>query len=1709
MLTDQPILGLSVPGRRVESQTSAVGWFIDDLLCRAEDRDGGISQIAFSCKSNQQVTANGLPPDFITNAWRQWRNEGPFNRHTDRLALVTRGPNVRFQARWHDLKQWCDQADPTLALAKVNESQVHRTIFDSVKATDGTVQAPTDEETVALIERLEVIPTDYQLTPSSWMSDDIVRVRTALSSQELSEAEDLWKELVGLARNARLGNGAISLDGLLKTLVAKYRLRDHPSVAADWERLRSIALDATLEIESTLSGGYHITREAIGTSIAEKLTSAGGCVVAGESGVGKSALVKSLVEGEFGGWNVTWFTPETFETALSESRRMTIGLSHSLPDILLRTSNPRNIIVIDAAERLKASTVAKAKGLLTSLAGPEAAPWHVIIISQTDALTTRLAELAAVGSFPRVDVPLLDVEEVAAALRSVPSLRALAGEDQVLPLLTNPQTLDWVMQSAGAFAADTGHSLTSTAEIADRLWQQWTLGRSALHTLLIHLGEREASYERSFAQSELDGSDRQAFDDRPPSIPLVLNTRGRIEFRHDLASDWSRFQRLKEVADDVSKWAPLAVQPLWINALRMLGQFLLRTPGQARHGWDRAFTEVQSKDYPAAADVLLDALYLDPHADRFLEERVDLLLANGGALLERLLARFFQIGTSSNVPANLAADSFTRLYLEAEMRLPIIGRWPPLARFLGRHNDQIGVLASVNVARLASLWLLSLPETLYDGRPFPYRDTFARLALSSARTCQLRNLVNRWWGGGGKADRSIYSAALAAAADLPDEVAAFALEMVKRRPLPDDFARQVKAGQKRAEEERIAAMGGPAAEKRQRRQGMSLADFTRKLPPWPLGPSARLDQEFRNAVLHSGGLKTLMKVRPAEAAEVILACTIDDHPTEDLTVSSMRDSNLGLVYDTEGDPVIFWKSPFFTFLGINSATAIDGLLRLTEFATDRWVADNQSDANISNVTLELQDGRSNSFIGGYGVFHWSQSIDRGHGQLLAGLSALEKWLIQRIEAGEAVEPLCADLLSRCRSAAILGVLVDVGKFQPKLFTSILRPLLGVSILYRWDEGRVQQIGLSFDSVGWARAGDLAFNMARDWAFAPHHKKSLQSVAMELAAENAELAGWLRSATAAWPRYDDARANLELRKLAAELDSHNVSMSWNESENRLVPAVKYPSDLRRAYAALQSEELGQANLTLLPYQCHQIIARNEVLDESSAAYLASLISEADKTIPDEKDVVMHTVAAAATLMLTAEDYLGHNPEIRTRAEATIRLTIECVGQNLTELRARDRIVSNNALRFAGLAALNAALKEGDAARTWDRAVMTVLTSRDTQAVAAMIQLAHRRRATIGAVWWRLMQLTIFTAALEVLTPQPWDLEQSPKIWDGWLSKLRRQSLGLSVDSAAVNPEGIAVRADRLIRLQWSHLSDRSGGGGARNPPDLPGSAGLNTFLMNAAFGWLLEYPEDSVAITLSAEDRALFVRLWEFEVGRIHRETKSDGDFALPSQLGYSILSAAPLVIFDIPKDEGAQVWRPILDIGAEGNRAAEHFINAWFLRLYKPHNSADFAERWESMIAYASGLKWGSGRRWYYSRRTLMNLLGITAISQLQHLENAATVVFGLKPHYQAWATSTMRDDEEMIANFALFLASPVGHQLRSEGLIWLRDAVVASTRLDRDGAGSALSELIDKTIEENATDLLADPKLREAAITIAAALTTAQIRSAMSLQQRLAALRD
>ncbi|WP_221094062.1 P-loop NTPase family protein [Rhizobium bangladeshense] len=1705
-LAGEKLPGVGGAATKLQAQVSTLGWRIDDLLLTGE-HDGVSRRLAISAKGNQQVSASSLPSDFVERAWEQWRDgEGPFDPKTDGLALVTIGSNPEFNEAWREVKNACGENDKVLTLSRIRATPRQSRVFDSVQMPGGALKG-SDDETIALIRCLHVLPTDLQLAYSETENQAIAQCRHLLASGKPGEANDLWQRLITAATDVRLHKGTVTIHGLLSQLRGKFELLQHPDYARDWKTLASITADHRVRIQTELPSGYSIPRLADKATLQKAVAENAVTVVFGESGTGKSALLKSVLDSDFPSFNQVWLGPDELQTALSAARRSSLPLGHELAEILNSTVRAANVLVLDSAERIEPTEFVVVRKMLQSIApsGPDAqaGAWRVVIVTQPQGWDEE--SILAGQRAQLVEPKPLSIGEARIALGRSATLSWLTGHEDTVAALTNLRTMSWVIK-AGAALGTNASGLASHTAIADRIWKYWTKDRPDVQAMMMRLAHREASFERSFALTDLVPADAVIFAQRPSELPLRLNERtNRIEFEHDLAADWARFQYLKQISSDIAQWAALAANPLWTNALRMLGQFLLRQPSSSGTAWDVAFRTASDFQNTLAGDVVLDALYLDPEAERFLTERIDMLLEGNASNLSRLLTRFHHTATVPTVGSQPRASTIA-LYLEVKFRSIIFARWPPLLRFLIAQRERLKGLVSTSLAQVIETWLTKAPREVQPNVPMPFRRELAELALAMARTVQVEK-------GHGVAylmqETSLYTAPLTGAADLPEEVGNWALELAGRREVDGEVARRISDALRRQAEERAERLKTDetyrAQEDRKRRIPRFIGSFNERLPPWPLGASHAVDMDFRNACLDAGALRPLMEARPEVAAEVLLALIIEHRP------EGGRDRNevdLGLEFPRDAYPTAFWKSAFFPFLQSAPVEALGAIIKLVNFCTERWVAvrSHGGQREIPSVTLQL-DGTEWSLPGWRDVFNWVQSNGpMNNGNLYCALDALERWLITRLEAGEDLSEDIDRLLHEGNSAAFVSVLVNIAKYQPTLLAGPLAPLLTFPALFFWDSYRVKHINYNFIGWSWLRAGEGVFEFARDWTLAPHRQLKLVDVAIDLMIRDEEVARRLQALIPTWTLPEDTKASLEARLLYASLDRANypvvVDPTTGEDSRQLV----YPETLTAAVRAWQSAQNESLEHLMLSDRCRDRLSSGQELTPREAEYLFGFVQNGGAETDDDGRARC-VVAAAATLLVLANDWLSAHPAARVRSNDIVRATVADIPTNVSAVRGcRFRRTSND-LAFAAHATMHLWLEDrSNLEREHD--LVRLLTNGDLQVARVIMDLAVARREALGDAWWRLLQLGVLWSGLVLLMPRHEDEEAVATVWGVWLARLRRFRLsGEAATFGALDFKRVAAVVGRM-RFDREMRNYLAGNEGWRGEPERQIGDLLDVQFLDGLFAWLLTGDGTGDRDL----DRELTLRVWDYDATRArqHAKTERYGEYDLPSQdLGYNVLMKLAALAAAAPPDQQRAIWEPVLSHGPAAHVALQHFVSGVFLRVEKIDDVAAFEQLWRSMSGYAVAADWSQSGLWFYGERLICDILGFGNESALARLPAGAAL--RMRELYERWAASHLNRDEECIARFAQFLTTEFGTPLLLDGLHWIASMLGATKAFGhwyRDGTGQALVHLAASALSSHGDELARDSVARRALIDIVAALAEKSVPGALALQDRVRLVR-
>ncbi|MDT8385371.1 MAG: ATP-binding protein [Gammaproteobacteria bacterium] len=1715
MLKGEQAPAIGGTGTQLQSQVLTLGWHIDDLLLTAQGNKGESKRLAISAKGNLQVSASGLPADFVNRAWEQWRDpQSPMIRSGDGLALVTLGVHAVFDPAWREVKNACTGSDVALTMSQIRSNPNQLRVFNRVQKPDQNGPAASDEETIELIRRLHVLPVDLQNPHSETKNQAIAQCRQILENGELTEAEKLWQKLVSIAADVRLRCGTITLQELWAGLRREFGLLQHPDYESDWETISSITSDYKARIETELPSGYSVPRTEEKSKLETAISTNSVTVVFGESGSGKSALVKNVLDGQLGGWTQVWFGPDELQTALSAARHGTLPLSHELARVLNATANQNNVLVIDSAERIDPADFGVIQQLLQAVLSPteqvDGSAWRVVVITQTQSWAEGAEAILNEHQAALVELELLKNSDVKLALLASPSLGWLTGHDDTVAALTNLRTLAWVVKAGSALGSNSS-GLTSHTSIADRLWSYWTGDRVDVKRLMMNLAKREASFERSFALTDLDSADATTLTPWPNKLPLHLNQRtNRIEYEHDLAADWARFQFLKQVWSDTAQWAALAENPLWTNALRMLGQHLLRQITEHGTAWDAAFEAAEGAELSLACDILLDALCLDPEAERFLTERVDLLLANNAKRFTRLLTRFHHIGT---IPTGgiLGMESSLGLYMEVQNRSIVIGRWFPVLRFLIAQRAKFSGQVSTAVAKVVQTWLTGTPRELGNETLVPFRRELAEMALAMVRTVQVKKGHGVMF-----PDREplLYTAALAGAADLPDEIGTWALELAGRRKVADEVNKRIaEALRQQAEKHQEHLRIDPEYKARHEAKHhipASIGSSRERLPPWPLGASHKVDMDFRDACFKGNGLQTLMHTRPDVAAEVLLALIIDDQPEREYG-SSRHEIELGLDYaQDDGYPTAFWKSPFFSFFQIAPDAALKALIELVDFCTERWIEEfmDGREGSAPGLTLRIEEGEDKTFAGLYRVFDWTQTNSHHNGNLFCALDALERWLTLRLDAGIDVTSYMEQILREGTSTSFIGLLANVGKYRPSLFSGVLAPLLTDPYVFYWDNGRVNNISSKFDSFCWGRAGEVVFNIARDWTLAPHRKKALKDVVVDLFSIDTAVSERLQAMIPSWPLPENPKVALEFKLLFAVLDRDNYRSTIDPDTGDEVLTFACPDELSLEVQSWQDEHSKPLQYLLLPKHCEELLQAKQSVGDDDAAHLHNLLKEcgADAAI-DENSMTTCKVALAATLIVLADSWLAKTPEAKEDALSIIRKVVGEVASTAKEIQSKPFGHQGDELKFAAYAVMHHWITTDDPTLEWEASVLRLLTSGESRVAGTIVGIAYANRQHLGSAWWRLLQAGVLWSGLTLLAPHYGDGEDEERAWGVWLARLRHFPLrGEDATVDDLNMTRVAAGCERLDfyrRMRVFEAGDKLW----RGKPVRRTGMGLDSHFLGFLFHWLINGPGTGDW----SRDIKLVGLLWEYETGcASQRARKENGEYDLLSQnLGYGLLEKLGELALAAPEAEARDFWEPVLMHGPEAHYALQDFISGLFLRLAKGDNPNAFERVWREMAEYGLAAKWEKHRLWYYGERLICDLLGFGNEDALR--QSAPGAALRMRDVYERWAEFHMGRDEDCIKRFCYFLTTEFGASLRFDGLRWIATMLKAHNPNGyryRDGASDALIELVNTSLNQNAQALINDSQTRNALVEITAALAARNIPTALALQERIKRLR-
>ncbi len=1678
MMAGQPPFGEDIGlVTRLDWETSGSGWKFDDLLLTCDSSEA--RQVAVSCKAGAYVTSGGWALDAAKRLWEQWTGPppNPFRRGVDRLALVTGTLAQGVGQAWDRLLQEALATDPARFIERFNTprttGEVGRELVASLACPRPLLARVGDEpiERTQLLKHVRLWHKDLQRLDSNDTSQAVEWCRQSLADGSRETAQMLHQDIRSLAADRRIRGGTLDLQGLVRELIHKFGFKTWPNHEADWHVLDARSDERANAVGDTVNDELCLIRTDVMAKLIAESTPGHVVLVEGQSGSGKSALVKRLSHGFA---RTLWLHASDLEGMMLRDIGRSWGLNAPLTALVGEERMSRGLLVIDGAERLTVIGRRNAAQLIASAVNAPL-PWVVIATTQEESSERLALELdrgMPTRTLASVYVSLPDEQTIRSLEGTLPIELAADASRSVVRALRNLKVLDWTVRSSSRT------ELRRYPELIERVWDGF-IGEAdpaARSQVLKAISKADAEVVvGGVARSYFSGVAEQRVIQGLISDGLLTLRNERLFLRHDLLGDWARLLLLVEAGEDVDELLGNVISNIrWAPAIRLFAEWLSQNGGQARRHLGRLLTRGENVETDASL-TLLEGLLRSPDGGETLKESLPGLLIAGSGIVAGVLRTFVAVATRPSAMSHMfARDDPAGVAVRATFRVPIPELWPGMIATLEANSAAVAGVVPVELADVARVWL--------GDQSVAFHPTFAptsvgcsQLALSAARETQAR--IAEGERGHKSSYTGVFEAMLLAAPWLPEDVAQVSLQMAARRPDSPEVVARVEAEKRRVAAmvaQRMAQVSNKAL-MAGRRQLSIGPTFKPKRKAFEAGPIHRVDEAFRAAVLKPGAVVRLALHKPEVAQEVLLACCLSDPSQDDPLYSDLLHSNrAGTVDKFDWFPPLYLRGPWLPLLLQVPKEGLTAIVRLVDVATEEWLRlcispvgakGHEIAEQRSTITLKV-NGQSRTFRGGSEVFGWYRGYGQAGNVVPSALMALEEWLYRRLDAQQSVDEVVEQILRTGSSVALLGVLAALARKEPTLLRGCLGPLLTSWMLLNWDDRlSIQSTLPDFDPFNLQALNGWIEKESERWKKLPHRPNRLQwQVAAALALGDQELIELCAATRTAWQAEIDAGECLdhdEAGRLIALLDPSNLTAT-DLGEGEVQIDVKWPDHLAARYA-----ELGErSNPELIAF--HLRSAMRTTLDDGTplqdeqAESIWRVVSELDVTdisMKDEEDTdspIVARAAAAAVLESLAATWLDRFPVRRAWCEDAVMKA--AVGSPRRPSVAYGlSIYKEHTEAFVGEWAL-ARLASGDGRAEVRRMLAEAMTANEYIVAGQVLASAVRQAAKLTDELGRLFNVLWLWVALRNLTP-PWqhDHANGQMIFDGRRSRLIQAFVNTGIPNSVIPWDVLRLRAARRYarssqtrskdRLRSSRSEEHDAVSATERCP-LP--AAWKEY-DNHGFNWsVLERVITQLPVVIRPSLEPGLGPLIEFDQRLVDLVEftiiKANSDDAwkesCPNQFDFLALRRVCMLIAGHEEEQtAADIWMRLAPLLPRRPSWCEAFFDQWFSQPREDTaRIKQFHSRWRMMITSAlASREWGEGRtaRSYDRDNAWSALLGVHTDSSGLGLEVDRPYLRSLVKIYQQWAERCLASRWRLRV-FCTFLQQPGAADLRIPALPWI-----------------------------------------------------------------------
>ena len=1675
---------------KIDWQTHADGWLFDDLLLTLKDRTGILHRVAISIKSSAQINSHGFPQEITRKIWTQFIDaSSPFDSNRDLLLFVVGEIGEGILSAWTDIQREVSSADDERISNRLAAdgawSKDKKEIFNSLACSDEKYKNAS-LSICTIIRRLYVKSFDFLNKTSLADSEIRKRARELCTTKSYSDGDALLGKLISLCREKRDTGGGVDLHEIYN-LPSLPDLIAHPNYHDDIKRLQEMSLDNISLVQGTLSNGITISRSEICNNIKSALTDKKIVSVTGQSGIGKSAIVKTVYSEKSCHFKL-WFANKDFDIQ---------RLNHPLVSIIDNLPTADVLIVIDSVERL----ATQHRAMLAQLISIAKRRGFCVILTTTDPLPLKIESVP-------IEVPPLTDDDLSEVFDKDRSLYSLWHSKGMNTLMCIPKILDWCIE---LLASSPGATL-DPVNFADHLWDKWIQSRADDKYLRSQILKEIAAFDGDGFKSGVYISQISNVSILAPleKDNLVYTRNELIFWKHDLIGDWARERILVENKDDFLNFVKDKYhRPKWKHSILLFGQWLLNTPG----GVDKWVSYVNSQK-DELQFLLLDSVIFANKSFELCESIKNVLLDKECELLNLLLNRLFLVGNSKTV-----INGQTLLILNLRLALPFL-------YFINKYFEDIIPYCHHNISRICIYFLFFCRGTQYSSVAAKLAVEVAKFAYKNEKHIQAdKNHGSHLYLKNDALDE-IWMSFLFAFQDSPETVMKYSLVFAEIEDPEDEELKSLSSSDKG-----VATIP----------QHKFLVK-QRYIPAWPGGPQRKISERFRNVCLNGNILNPFFTKYPDDAARLLKAVCIEA-PHYSYEFPSTLESSYGLdALDQTDHACCYFIGPWLQLLEQHSKIALKIIIDLVNFATERFVAaerqkEQQRASLKSSIPLveslmesgpwgtPLLEGNSEKQIVWFGderVFGWYRNRLINSPIIPTILMALEKWLYDLVDENKTIDHYLDYILNNNKSVAIAGVLCSVIKKHPILLYGKLKILASAWQFLTWDMKisleKSWEIGFGFY---YQKLGEKLYNKALEWNQMPHRRLLFRNAVLTCLQwaiiYDLDIA------------YFDAVANFWRRQHGKQRPNQWLIEQLTTSNYKIIRLPDNKVEVRFSYPRSLDQKLSDdaivqsANMSAMtfPFECRQAIENDGATSDIEAeniwnrmnqladSLLKKTNAESDSgadvfvtyreiycagicaILHQNPDFIMHHEDRRRWTIQTVFQIYNDQPsrwELDTPAMHLLNSWDSCIGEislllyrhrvgdeyNTKELLARSLLLFHYAAIKASLSSARSELA-------------------DEHILLELINLHIKYSFARGLLWldgtWRDYMLHDFkTIGNQMICDYYNDFcannKYARQIID--IGKLHAKYLKirdheLQFDTLRMSQSSnILVRLYAKVKLKISSMLNRAARKFDRHEIKDFKNIYESRFLRQQICDFnqlslVLSIVDFSNTNNFSYKNQLdLLLQIETLMLMPLRRNQDAGDHFcsdanAYPNKCESSCLHKIADSLTLIDPEHARTLWRPILALDQYFHSWIDVFLS-WFFCSGSKTNLAQFAIIWKEMIVFAN-------EHWdvksYDAQNLQLRLLGIYNRDFFWTDVNFIPVINDLTPLFLKWASNFIKKHDN-VNNYIAFCASNAGAPLLKDSLLIIADAL-ESTHLRDTETTASLSAQLCKEIWKNHMNLITE----------------------------------